>query len=448
MSWARLLLALVGLIVAGAVAPSPGFAAAPPVATCTIPGSATPRDCASWFTTNVTVTWSFDPSGVTSTDCNVVTITTDTTGSSVRCRVWYGSDYVESGKVIKRDATPPTVSGGGTARAPDSGEWFNKPVGVAFSATDATSGPAGCTGGTYSGPDSATATVTGTCQDVAGNSSTGSVTLRYDATPPTVTAAASRPPDANGWYRAPLTVAFTAADGLSGVASCDGPATYRGPDTAGADVTGTCRDAAGNAGTPATATIRYDSTPPPAAAGVEVDAGDGVARLSWARAPTAQVYELVRTPGLGKAKTSTVYRGTKRGFTDRRVRNGVRYRYELLSVDRAGNRSGRMVAALPRPPVFAPVEGKVLRGPVRAAWEDLPKARFYNAQLYRGTEKVLSAWVRAPRLLLPRRWTYDGLARTLADGRYRLFVWPAFGTRAKPRYGKLLGDTSFVIRRA
>jgi hypothetical protein len=283
---------------------------------------------------------------------------------------------------------------------------------------------------------------------VAGNSSTGSVTIRYDATPPAVTAAASRPPDGNGWYRTPLTVAFTAADGLSGVASCDGPATYRGPDTAGAEIAGTCRDAAGNAGTPAAVTIRYDSKPPPAASGVEVDAGDGVTRLRWARARSAQIYELVRKPGLGKAKRSTVYRGARRAFVDRRVRNGVSYRYELLSVDRAGNRSGRVVAALPRPPVFAPVEGKVLRGPVRAEWEHLPKARFYNAQLYRGSEKVLSAWVRAPRLLLPRRWTYDGVARTLADGPYRLFVWPAFGTRATPRYGKLLGDTSFVIRRA
>jgi hypothetical protein len=442
----RLAVVLLALLVAPATAPTPARAAAPPVATCTIPGSSTPRDCGSWFTTDVTISWTWEP-GATDTNCNVVTIKTDTPGSVVTCRVWYGSDYVEAGKVIKRDATPPTVSSGATARAPDSGEWFNKPVGVAFSATDATSGPAGCTGGTYSGPDSASATVTGTCRDVAGNASTGSLTLRYDATPPTVTASASRSPDGNGWYREPLTVAFTAADGLSGVASCDGPAVYRGPDTAAAELAGTCRDHAGNAGPPAAVTIRYDSTPPPAARGVEVDAGDGVARLSWARAPSAQLYELVRTPGLGKARKSTVYRGARRGFVDRRVRNGVRYRYELLSVDRAGNRSGRVVAALPRPAVFSPAEGTVVRGQARAEWEDIPKARFYNAQLYRGTEKILSAWVRAPRLLLPRRWTYDGVARTLADGRYRLFVWPAFGTRAKPRYGRLLGDTSFVIRR-
>ena len=427
-------------------APTAGRAAATPLAACWTPGATAPRDCTGWFTTNVTVTWTFDPVGVTATDCNVVTIAADTAGSAVTCRVWYGSDYVEAGKVIRRDATPPTITGGATARPPDSGDWFNAPVAVGFAGTDGTSELAGCSGATYAGPDSSSAVVGGTCRDVAGNASSGSVTIRYDATPPAVAAAASRAPDENGWYRAPVVVSFTGVDGLSGVAACDAPVTYRGPDTAAAAVTGTCRDAAGNTGVPASLAIRYDATPPAAAAAVEVDPGDGVTRLTWSPAPAATRYELVRTPGVAGAKRSTLYRGPARSFTDRRVRNGVRYRYELLSVDRAGNTARRVVAALPRPPVFAPAAGAVLRRPPLAAWTEVEGARFYNAQLYRGTVKVLSAWVVEPRLRLPGRWTFAGRARTLGAGRYRLYVWPAFGTRARPRYGKLLGETSFALR--
>jgi hypothetical protein len=72
-------------------------------------------------------------------------------------------------------------------------------------------------------------------------------------------------------------------------------------------------------------------------------------------------------------------------------------------------------------------------------------ARFYNAQLYRGRTKVLSTWVAEPSLRLVKTWTYDGRRQTLVGGTYRLFVWPAFGSRAKPKYGRLLGETSFRI---
>jgi hypothetical protein len=434
----------VACVVTGPASGAPAL----PTASCWTPGGSAPVGCAGWFTTDVTVTWSYDPAGVTATDCDVVTVSADTAGASVTCRVWYGSDYVEAGKVIRRDATPPAVTGAAAERAPDWGEWFNHPVAVGFTGTDATSGIAACAGATYSGPDTATASVAGTCRDVAGNTSSGSFSLRYDSTPPTVAAVAARAPDANGWYRAPVAVRFSGADALSGVASCDGPVTYGGPETARAAVSGSCRDAAGNAGAPAALTLRYDSKPPAAAGRLRVETGSGFTRVRWARSPSARLYELVRIPGLGSASRSTVYRGRKVSFLDRAVRNGVRYRYLLRSLDEAGNAAARTIAALPRAPVFAPAAGTVLRAPPRAAWEDVAGARFYNVQLYHGTTKVLSAWVVEPRLRLTRAWTYDGRRRTLANGAYRLFVWPAFGTRKQPRYGKLLGETTFRVRRS
>ena len=60
-----------------------------------------------------------------------------------------------------------------------------------------------------------------------------SLTLKYDATAPVATATASRQPNANGWYRAPLDVSFAATDALSGPPTCDAAKSYGGPDSGG-----------------------------------------------------------------------------------------------------------------------------------------------------------------------------------------------------------------------
>ena len=55
-------------------------------------------------------------------------------------------------------------------------------------------------------------------------------------------------------------MAFGGTDAVSGIDSCTS-ATYAGPDAAAADVSGSCRDIAGNAAT-RTFTLRYDATAP------------------------------------------------------------------------------------------------------------------------------------------------------------------------------------------
>ena len=80
------------------------------------------------------------------------------------------------------DATPPAVSAL-PSRSPDHNGWYNHPVTFAFGGTDATSGIAGCSTVTYSGPASGSATVTGSCSDRAGNVCTedGAASLRRAA---------------------------------------------------------------------------------------------------------------------------------------------------------------------------------------------------------------------------------------------------------------------------
>jgi len=86
-------------------------------------------------------------------------------------------------QTIKIDATAPTNVVGTPDRGPDAGGYYNHPVTVTFAGKDATSGIATCTSATYSGPESATVSVPGSCTDTAGNSASGSVALKYDTTP-------------------------------------------------------------------------------------------------------------------------------------------------------------------------------------------------------------------------------------------------------------------------
>ena len=75
-------------------------------------------------------------------------------------------------------------------------------------------------------------------------------------------------------------------------------------------------------------------------------------------------------------------------------------------------------------------------------------ARYYNVQLFRNRRKVLSAWPSRPRYRLGRHWSYRGERRRLAPGRYRWAVWPGFGPRSRADYGRRMGPSTFVVRRA
>jgi hypothetical protein len=66
-------------------------------------------------------------------------------------------------------------------------------------------------------------------------------------------------------------------------------------------------------------------------------------------------------------------------------------------------------------------------------------------QLYRRGVKILSLWPTRPRLKLRKQWTYKGRVRRLRKGLYAWIVWPAFGAAKNPRYGRMLGLSTFRI---
>ena len=398
-----------------------------------------------WYRSNVTINWTAtDPEGVTSSTCLIAQLVSTEGTATYSCTATSHGGTATGQVTLKIDKTPPQVSAAAPGRAPDANGWHNRPVGISVSGADATSGIASCDQPTYAGPDSSSATVAASCRDVAGNGASTSVALKYDATPPSVAAAVDRQPDANGWYRKPLTVAFNGADATSGIAACTQPVRYAGPDRAKAALSGTCHDQAGNAAEVAVA-INYDATAPKLAA-VKAQLAKGVARLGWKKPADAVLVRIDRIPGVNGAKKTRVYRGNGQAFVDRTVRKGVRYRYELIASDAAGNVAGAAITADELSALHTPVAGAVVRGPVRLAWEPVKRARYYNVQLHRNGVKVLSLWPTKPQVKLAKSWRYGGKKQRLLPGFYRWFVWPALGTRAKPRFGSVLGSSTFRVK--
>jgi large repetitive protein len=181
---------------------------------------------------------------------------------------------------LKYDATAPQVNAT-PSRAADANGWYNHALTVSFAGTDATSGPPSCDAPKgYGAPDSGNASVTGSCTDDAGNTGSRSFGFKYDQTAPQSSASPSRAADSNGWYNRELSVVFSGSDVTSGVASCDAPKTYNGPDSGNALVNGKCVDQAGNNG-PASLSVKFDATAPQ----VTPSADRGANAKGWYRAP-------------------------------------------------------------------------------------------------------------------------------------------------------------------
>src|ERR671935_49217 len=217
-----------------------------------------------WYNHSVGIAWSGSDatSGIAScTSINYAGPDSANATPSGTCTDRAGNTSSAVSFSLKFDDTAPAVSVG-AGRGPDGNGWDNHAVTVTWSGSDAVSGLDACSSlVTYSGPDSASASVPGSCSDKAGNTTSTTFPLKFDATAPTVTATPSRSADVNGWYNHPVTITWSATDATSGVDTCSAAKTYSGPDGPDAASAGTCTDKAGNVGS-ASSQIKYDATPP------------------------------------------------------------------------------------------------------------------------------------------------------------------------------------------
>ena len=432
-------------ILAGLTIAAPTAQAVPSIAFKCTPA---PQDCSGWYRADVRIDWTVVPTDSQVAGCQDKTYTADTppSGTNELCIADDGTTVSVQLK-IRRDATPPVVTGGSPARAADANGWYNRDVLLTFKGTDQTSGIAACTSTTYGGPDTAAASVTGTCTDNAGNASSPlPYGLKFDATGPEITSLApERPPDFDGWYNRPVRLDVTGTDALSGLADCP-QVVYSGPDGRAARLDAVCSDRAGNAST-RSFVLPFDASAP-VIDRFKASAGDRKIDVSWARPPDVTSLELTRSPGRGKAAETVVHSGPGKVFHDRKVKNGKRYAYRLRLADAAGNVSVRSISTKAGPRLVGPGPGAELSRKQRPLlrWTPVRQAGYYNLQIFRDGRKILSAWPEKTRFRLKRKWVYAGRRHRLSKGTYEWYVWPGYGARSDRRFGRLIGHRALRLR--
>jgi hypothetical protein len=186
---------------------------------------------------------------------------------------------------------------------------------------------------------------------------------------------------------------------------------------------------------------------PPEVSNLRAVAGDARVTLTYKLAAGVDHVTIARSAANGDLQT--VYEGNATSFTDRGLANGVEYRYLVRSADAAGNSSpGVAIAVTPRRNYLrAPKDGARLRKPPKLVWARNAEASYYNVQLFRGENKILSTWPVGASLKLRRTWNYQGKRYRLTKGTYRWYVWPGFGARSRVDYGAMLGSRTFEIVR-
>ncbi|MEA2228489.1 MAG: hypothetical protein QOF04_2119, partial [Solirubrobacteraceae bacterium] len=194
-------------------------------------------------------------------------------------------------------AAPPAITYSVTGTAGD-GEWFRSAVTVSWSVDFSGLPPVsstGCEAAVRLSSDTTGVALTCSAVNADGTTTTRTRVIRIDQVPPAVsTVAAARPPDAGGWYRSPVGVAWSGTDSTSGIAACTA-LTYAGPDGPAAPP-GSCRDNAGNVSPEVPFALSYDATAP-GLSGVTAAGGDTVATLQWQAAPDVVGVTVTRTPG-------------------------------------------------------------------------------------------------------------------------------------------------------
>lgn len=203
-------------------------------------------------------------------------------------------------------------------------------------------------------------TLTFYATDNAGNQEApNSLMIQVDNTVPSITGVRTPAPNPNGWNNKNVTVTFTCADNLSGLAPGSPPApTVVSTQGAGQTVSGTCVDLAGNSATSMVGGINIDTTAPVITAGANPQtlwppnrkmakvriSGTMADNLSGVSPSTAAFavkdsYQLLQPSGSVRLASNGTYSFTI-SLEARRVgkdRNGRLYTIVLSAQDNSGN---------------------------------------------------------------------------------------------------------------
>jgi len=180
----------------------------------------------------------------------------------------YGDTSSKQSLGYKYDNQAPSTPSFSLSGTSGSNGWYVSNVTVSASSSDAHSGIASVAQSCGANPCTisaeGTTTVNATATDNAGNTSSGSVTVKIDKTPPTISLSRSGTSGSLGWYRSDVVVSGSASDSVSGLASLSAscgalPCTITAEGTTTVNATAT--DNAGNTASTST-TVKIDKTPP------------------------------------------------------------------------------------------------------------------------------------------------------------------------------------------
>ncbi len=299
----------------------------------TIVASITPAaNAGGWNNSAVTVhfTCSDATSGIAAGDCPADQVVSAEGVTTVSGAVTDRAGNAATDSItVKIDTIAPGIVGAQTPD-PNGAGWNNTDVTVSFNCTDAGSGiaTAGCTS-PVNVTDGAAQSVTGTAVDLAGNTSTATMSgINVDTTDPTLSGTPTTAPNANGWYNSPVTIHWACSDALSGIAGACPPDSVISSEGSGLTATAAVSDVAGNSTTATSSPVNIDLTAPSTTASSAPD---------WSN--SSVTVALSATDNLsGVASTQFVVDGgaTQTGSSVLLVDEGV-HTVQFWSTDNAGN---------------------------------------------------------------------------------------------------------------
>ena len=202
-----------------------------------------------------------------------------------------------------------------------------------------------------------------------------------------------------------------------------------------------------------------DAKPPTPVGKLTARGSNGTVTLTWVPPGDADFDHVVVEQSTAGSPLASVYSGAANTYAARGLKNGVEYRFVVVSYDKKGNASAEsaVVATPVAPMLVQPKNGAVTKKPPTLTWRSVAGASYYNVQLYRLPSlqttnrlvsglKILSVWPTTLSVHLATKWTFSKKTYRLSPGLYRWYVWPGFGPRAEVKYGPALGQSTFVVR--
>lgn len=251
----------------------------------------------------------------------------------------YGDTSIKNSIAYKYDLGAPYVSLSPSGTLGSNG-WYRSNVTVTGSGSDPVSGLASLSLSCGTNPCTVTAegttTITATAADVAGNTTSTTLTVRKDTVQPNLTFNPSGTAGSGGWYRSAVTLSASASDATSGVASLSmscgsNPCILTAQGAT--NVTATATDVAGNP-VNGSIVIRIDSVAPSAALSIPAAGGAN----GWHTGDvTVSVIGNDPTPGSGVASTQTRLNGGAWGGSSVTITTDGIHTVEGRTTDVAGN---------------------------------------------------------------------------------------------------------------